>query len=367
MLSSKDELVTLAREGVRNLVDNCVEVQAGELVVMVNDSSRIDKDLSALIEERIRIRGARAVSVWVEPTETLTPPKPVRGAAFTLSADQVAPLLKADKVVAQADPDTLARYLADSDKKPLVVTNRLGTLPDMASAPARYPWGIARTIYALMEQEMFPVGSTWHITAPGGTDLRGVVADKALRAVFVEDVQRSGNRGRLFQFPNYLPIASKDAEGILAVDWMEGRALKAAHDPPCLEIQGNKIRSIGGGLQQKQWVEEYWVATERVIQRFGDSALELDSWHGGAQPWATAWALGTRHLHFHMGRTTGQEGDFVFAGVRDLTLEVNGSAVIRNGRIAFFDHPKVRAAAERYGVEDWNEAWPKANYKSIGA
>ena len=360
-LRDQQHLVDAAREGVKNLVRNCAEVEPGEMVVLVNDSTRTTKAVSDLIEATVEAMGARTEVLWVEPAEPTAGPQQLRSARFTLETEQVATLLKADRVIANADDETLVRYLADADKNPVLATHRSKSVEDLASAPARYPWGIAQALFNLMENEVFQVGRAWRVTSPSGTDLKGVVADRTLRAVFVEDQQRSRNLGRTFSFGTYLPVASMEAEGVLVVEWMEGRALKVVHDPPYLEIQANKITNIGGGLEQPQWLDEYYGATERLLQRFGDNALVVDSWHGGTHPWASSWAGGTRHLHFHMGRTTGADGDFVFAGVKDLTLEVDGQAVIRNGRPALFDHPKVQAAAEQYGMDGWKDPWPRSD------
>src|SRR5262249_21263910 len=152
----------------------------------------------------------------------------------------------------------------------------------------------------------------WRITAASGTDLRGTVGPVAIRARYFDDEVRA-NRGRTFNTGAYLPIASEDSSGSVVVDWMDGGALKAAHDPPVLDIRDNKLNSIGGGLQNSQWVDEYWTETEKLVDRFGDNGLIVDSWHGGINPWAANWNGGPRHLHFHMGRTTGQRGDFVYA------------------------------------------------------
>ena len=361
--------VESAREGIRNLVNNCAEVQAGELVVLVNDPALIEKGVGTLIEEAVQANGARGAVIWVEPQGPNAAPRQGKGGPFSLTAEDVAMLLNADKVIAHADQETVTRYLADADKQPLLVTNRAGTLEDMASATARYPWGLVRAIYDLMNQELFPVGSSWRITSSGRTDLRGVVGEKTLRSIFFEDEIHAKNLARSFTNASaYLPVASTEADGTVDVEWLGGRAeLHPAHDPPCLEIKQNKIVSIGGGLQERQWVDEYWDATESLMHQFGEKALVVDSWHSGAHPWSSSWAGGTRHLHFHMGRTSGKLGDFVFAGIKDYTLTVDGQAIVKDGRLAILDHPKVKAAAERYDVEDWREAWPKSNHWPVGS
>src|SRR5262249_1589146 len=145
----------------------------------------------------------------------------------------------------------------------------------------------------------------------------------------------------------YLPIASEDSSGTVVVDWMDGGALKAAHDPPVLDIRDNKLSSIGGGLQNRQWVDEYWTETDKLADRFGANGLIGESRHGGINPWAANWNGGPRHLHFHMGRTTGQRGDFVYADNADFTLTVDGKPVFENGRLAILDHPKIAALAEQ--------------------
>jgi hypothetical protein len=353
----KAPAVDLAREGIANLVANCAQVAAGEKVVLLNDPARIDKDVSDLLQEAVLHRGAQSSVIWTQPaTSDQSAPR--------LSSAELAEIQSADKLIAHASPELLTGELAEDDRGSLLVTNRSGTLAYFGLPAARYHWGLLQLVYDLLENELFKPGTPWRITSPSGTDLKGTVGDLAVRARYFDDEVRAG-RGRAFATGAYLPIASADAAGSIVVDWLDGGALKPAHDPPHLEIRANKVERIGGGLQNKQWVEEYWTATEKLVDRFGNAALEVDSWHGGVNPWSSGWTGGTRHLHYHMGRTTGQRGDFVYADNPDFTLTIDDVPVFQNGRLAILDHPKIRAVAEQDGVTDWKEPLPASSFSPI--
>ncbi len=354
--SQQAQQIDLAGEGIANLVNNCAEVSAGENVVLLNDPARIDKEVSALIEQAVRQRGASCTVLWTEST--------AGGPASSLPRDQLSEIRAAGKLIAHASPELWTQELAENESGPLLVTNRSGTVAYFASPAARYHWGLLQLVYDLLENELFRPGASWRITSPSGTDLKGTVGDVAVRARYFDDEVRAG-RGRTFATGAYLPIASADAAGSIVVDWLDGGALKPAHDPPHLEIRANKVARIGGGLQNKQWVEEYWTATEKLVDRFGNAALEVDSWHGGVNPWSSGWTGGTRHLHYHMGRTTGQRGDFVYADNPDFSLTVDDQPVFLNGRLAILDYPKIRARAERDGVEEWKEPLPASSSWAI--
>src|SRR5262245_9347730 len=118
-------IVELAREGIANLVNNCAEVEAGELVILLNDPARIDKETSSLIEEAVRAKGGTARVIWTDG-----PPE----AAVSLG--------EADKIIAHADTEKLPAEIGG-----LLVTNRSGKVEYFSTAAARYHWGILQVIY----------------------------------------------------------------------------------------------------------------------------------------------------------------------------------------------------------------------------
>lgn len=51
-------------------------------------------------------------------------------------------------------------------------------------------------------------------------------------------------------------------------------------------------------------------------------------------------------MHFHLGRLK----DPISAGISHHTVEVDGRKVVEAGRLLILDDPKIKAAAEQYGV-----------------
>ncbi len=365
ILRTAEDFAVQVRAGVRNLVENCTEAEAGETIVLINDGARIDAAMSALIEDAIQRKGARSAVLWVEPQEGDSRYLNARRHPFTLSSEQVTTLLSADRIIVHADAEHLIPYLANAATRPLMVQNRSATAESLATSEARYPWGIADALHQVLNKDIFPEGARWRITASNGTDIHGLVPEPTLRASYFEDEVGATGVDRSFNSSAYLPVGSADAEGVIVVEWMDGTKLNAAHDPAYLEIGANRMRGIAGGLQDTKWIDDFWAATQGLVERFGDQAMVVDSWHSGTHPQTTSWAGGTRHLHFHIGRTTGKAGDFVWAGIKYFTLTVNDQPVSIDGRLAILDHPTVRAAAERYDFEDWREAWPRSNHWQV--
>jgi len=348
-----EPLVLPAREGVRNLLDHCAGVAKGEKVAVVNERGKITEALVSLITEGIRERGALDEVLWIGADEAPAPQgAPVKA---TFSAQDAEAIAAADKVISSLRDDVFVE-LSARHQLPPVVTHLFLTVEDMASEHARYHWGMVRAIYDFLETDIFRMGASWRITTPSGTDVRGRIDDLSARARYRDE--QTAPFLRSFHSGAYRPSAVADTEGVVVCEYTGGASRLPCYDPPVIEVAKNRIADIRGGRHLRRWTDEYRSSFDDKARRFGDAATVVDSWHGGANPRAeTIPGIvgngGTRMMHFHLGRTTGKSGDYLAAEISYHTLEVDGEKIYENGNLCILDHPKVRAAAGRFGLEGW--------------
>lgn len=228
--------------------------------------------------------------------------------------------------------------------------------PDlMASGQARYPWPMVRAIYFRLE-EIFSASDSWRITSPAGTEISGKIAkgSEVADAYFTQEA--AGARFiRLFPGEVYSPVGSLKAEGRIVVEYINVRDTRPWQEPATLTIKDDGIVRIEGGSCAREIEREI----DGNIGRHGDKAAIVDSWHGGMNPRAKVpgaeepemtFIMATSSpglMHFHLGRLK----DPISARISNHTVEVDGRKIYDRGRLMILDDPKIRLAAESYGLE----------------
>ena len=330
----------MVKEGVRNLVGNCAEVRKGENVLILNGFGAVDDEVATLLEETVSEAGAECHVLWGEPQERRASsiPKVVVGA-----------ILAADKFICNY---TLNRVVLEEHLKGtgvVQVDNRFRTGELMGSEAARFPTGMIRALCQRLD-ELFAGARRWRITSPAGTDVSGEIArgTEIADAFFTQDTTGSRLR-RVFPGEVYTPVGSVGAEGTIVVDHINLQGAELWDEPAVLAIRDDRIVAVEGG----DHAQELQAEIERNVERFGEGARVLDSWHGGMHPKApgpepgsgalqwTTMSSSPALMHFHLGRLK----DPISAGVSRQTVEVDGKRVIEDGRLAILDDPQVRAAA----------------------
>lgn len=335
------EIEERAGLGIANLVDNCVEVAAGERIVIACDESRVDPRVAALIAEAVVHAGGRITTTWFNPTDKAS------------TAAAVAAAHGADRIIVSAMG--LGPFLEPGPFCPaLIVGNLFHTLAGFGSAHACFHWKIVDAIYQAVE-DLFVTGADWHIISPAGTDLSGTVCERSARSSYLED--ETPAHARYFHSRAFCPVASESASGTVACEFTHGPRRTPCVPPPAFVFEDNKLSEIAGPPAAHRWVSELRTGFETVLGRFGDAGRILDSWHGGANPKAEMAPnlLGngsTRNMHFHIGRTTGRSGDYIAAEIADYSLVVDGRCIFDRGRLAILDDAPIQAAFDRFGLKD---------------
>jgi len=337
--SSEDQV----KEGVWNLVAHCLDVQKGESVLLLNEYGKIDPELVGLIEDAVKECGAESHSLWGETIE--------RGAR-SFSKVLVGAILSADKLIMNYNLNREVLHQYVKDRQILRVTNRCLTPENFATEHARFDWRMVRAIFARLE-EISSSSRDWHISAPGGTDLRGQVATASdvADAYFVQESEAT-RLIRVFPGEVYTPVGAINAQGKIVSDGPNAEDREGG--PPeavTFFFEDNRIVRVEGGERAdrvRQRIEE-------MAQTFGDKARTLDSWHGGMNPKADPDPAGigavstTQRMHFHAQTLGGNFG----ATVCNQTIELDGSKTYENGKLMVLDDPKIVEAARVYGIEDW--------------
>lgn len=334
-----------AREGVRNLVKECAEVQEGERVLILNEIGKVDPEIAELVADAVKAAGAEYYALWGETIERGRKdiPRVLLGA-----------FLAADKVIANYSLNRAALDPHIRGKGIVQINNGCRTTQQMSTPHATFHWGMVKTIYSRLE-EIFCEGERWRITSPAGTAISGRVGkgSDVADAYFAAEAEAS-RFIRVFPGEVYTPVGSVDAEGTIVTEYINMRDTVPWGQPAVLTVRGNKIVKVEGGDEAKRFESEMDVN----VSRFGENATVIDSWHGGMNPKArlptdenralAGATSGAAMMHFHAGRIL----EPVSAGILYHTIEVDGRKLYEGGKLLILDDPKIQEAARHYGIED---------------
>ncbi|MCH7654594.1 MAG: hypothetical protein IIC95_01245 [Chloroflexi bacterium] len=344
------------RDGVENLIRNCVGVAKGEAILLLNERGGVDADLVALMEESIVAGGGTAYSLWIEPLTGIKELPAVVGSAVTA----------ADKLVLNANLNrvVLLEHLRAHDRTDLVrVNNRARAADAIATEHATFDW---RLVIALAErvERVTAAASAWSITSPHGTDMRGRVASgsEVADAFFAQDAD-TGRTERVFPGEVYSPVGSADANGVIAFDHPGFADKERFANPMMLTVADSVVTDIAWREEGARpgarddatgntvWTREQLVALlDANAERYGkDRAYVVDSWHGGMHPKAVrrgGQQSNQDTMHFHVGRVPAA----LSAYVSDQTIELDGVPFWVNGRSTLLDEPEIKAMAAEYGA-----------------
>lgn len=341
-------------EGVKNLIENCAQVQRGEKVLVLNERGEMESDLVDLIAGAIRDAGATPQVLWADPIGQ----GPFGEGAASLPDELVKAITSADKVIAHYPirDRLLARYLGDAPRV-TIVHSMFRTKDDFASEHARFHWGMAKAIYDRFQKELFAEGRRWRFATLAGTDISGLIGPFSERARQLEDEIWPFSRS--FNSPAFIPVASTHSEGKAVIEYTAGFRRVPIDHPPTIVVENNLMVRVEGPPEAKRWVDEYAKILDERLERLSvPDANRVDSWHGGLHPTAECTPgprgmignASTKMMHFHVG----PDGAHVQAQLGDVTLELDGEKVLEGGKYApGFDDPKLRDIAHRFGLKHW--------------
>jgi hypothetical protein len=342
-------------EGVANLVKNCVGVEPGESVLLLNEHGGVDRDLVALIEDAIRDAGGAPYSLWVEPLARATEMPAVVGGA----------VLAADKLLLNANLNrvVLLDHLRAHGQAELVrINNRSRAADAFATDHALFNWRLVMELAARI-QAVTGAASTWKITSPHGTDIAGRVASgsEVADAFFAQDAE-AGRTERVFPGEVYAPVGAVGANGVIAFDHPGFADKERFLNPMMLTVEAGMLTAIDWreeparpGQRDDPAGSTVWTQSqlEGLLrsneEKFGhDRAYAVDSWHGGMHPRAVrkgGQQSNADTMHFHIGNVPSARSAYV----SDQTITLDGAPFWVDGRAAVLNDPDVRAMATEFG------------------
>ena len=353
---SNSETEAKIREGVANLVRNCVGVEPGESVLLLNENGGVDHALVELMEEAVRAEGGTAYSLWVDPLTGISEMPVVLGAA----------VLAADKLVMNANLNrvVLLEHLRANDKASMVrINNRSRAADAFTSEHALFNWKLVMALAGKI-QEVTAAADGWQITSPYGTNISGRVAkgSEVADAFFAQDAEASRTE-RVFPGEVYAPVGSTGASGVIAFDHPGFADKERFVNPMMLTVEGGLVTNV-------EWREEPERPGQRVDptgntvftsdqlvsllkaneEKFGhDRAYALDSWHGGMHPRAVrkgGQQSNPDTMHFHIGNVPAARSAYT----SDQTITLDGKPFWVDGKPALLQDQFIKDIAAEHGV-----------------
>lgn len=345
------------REGVANLVQNCVGVEKGEAVLLLNEHGGVDRDVVQLMEEAVRERGGTAYSLWIEPLGGISEMPAVLGAA----------VLAADKLVMNANLNrvVLLDHLRAADKASMVRINNRSRTPDsFTSEHALFNWKLVMALAHKIE-EVTAAAGRWKITSPHGTDISGRVAkgSEVADAFFVQDAEASRTE-RVFPGEVYAPVGTVGAEGVIAFDHPGFADKEPFLNPMLLTVEDGQLKKIEwreephrSGMRDDATGNTVWTGEqlERLLEanekKYGhDRTYAVDSFHGGMHPKAVrkgGQQSNPDTMHFHIGNVPAARSAYV----SDQTILLDGKPFWVDGKPALLQDKLIQELAAEHGVK----------------
>lgn len=355
-MSMSSDTKAKVRDGVANLIRNCVGVEKGESVLLLNEQGGIDHALVELMEETVRASGGNAYSLWVEPLMGVTEIPSVLGAA----------VLASDKLILNGNLNrvVLLEHLRANDKPDLVrINNRVRAAEAFTSEHALFNWKLVMALAGKIE-EVTGAANEWKITSPHGTNISGRVAkgSDVAGAFFAQDAEASRTE-RVFPGEVYAPVGSAGASGVIAFDHPGFSDKNLFENPMMLTVDDGQITNViwreeptREGQRDDATGNTVWTheqlndLLESNARKFGhDAAYALDSWHGGMHPRAVrkgGQQSNSDTMHFHIGNVPSARSAYV----SDQTITLDGKPFWVDGRPALLENQFIKDVAAEQGV-----------------
>ncbi len=342
-------------EGARNLLLNCVGLEAGESLLVVGEAQAdawFEPELCSVVAEVAAALGAHP-QVMLAPEAAGPEAMPETVAAGMLAADHTVFLSRL------GDQVRFSRIPGGGTKTMCCLFDR----SYLGDAFSRVPYGVFAEVGALLLTDLAG-RRRCRITCPAGTDLEGrVVAPEGDSAPLTQDFS-------LKYFPVMItpPLPAAGLSGRLALGrWLlststhayDGSVLEMT-EPLFAEVRDGKIARFHGDAAQVAEVERHF---HQVAALFGGDPYAVNSWHCGINPktfyagqaeadvekWSSVVYGSPRYTHFH---ACGKDPGDIAISLIDATISFDGEVYWNSGRFRFLDRPHAQRILKRYPGSD---------------
>ena len=340
--------------GTRNLLLGCVGLAAGEKLLVVREDSRhgyYDDAAPDFVADAARRLGARV--------DTVSAPLIDGPEAFPDKLKSAMAAVDHTLFFGRIGDQVRFLPLPGSGTKTMCYALDAGFL---GSAFCRLPHDLMEDLKHRLEAELAAAGE-WRITCSLGTDVTGRVAEAAA------DEAGDDFSLRLFPVVTFRPESCRTMTGRVAVaHWLMATGSRA-YEPDALPldapvfavVEDGRIRGFEGDPALVRRVDAHY---DMVAAKFDLDRDVVHSWHAGINPqsfyprpaaedlerWGGVSFASPRYLHFH---TCGNyaPGEIAWS-LFDATVEIDGRAYWRDGRLVWLERSEIRALIARYAGGD---------------
>ena len=343
-----------ARQGALNLLQNCVEVRPGQVLLLIEEDRHIayfDGLTADIIAQEARDLGATVLTL---STPRVDGPNEVPE-ALTAAMPHVDHTVFLNRIGDQMR----FRSLPGDGTKTMVYTLDMDTL---ASRAANYDHNLMVRMVNLFNDALNG-RSRWHVTCPAGTDVQG-----DMPAPLPHSTPASGGFAvRLFPMSVHKPIPADTMHGKIVLErWVTGTNTHAyspevhyLNSPITVHVENGRAIGFDGNTDD---VAAFRAHGKMVADKFGLDETMIHSWHSGLNPGTGYFASAKddpvrwngmifgspRHLHFHTC------GDYppgeINWHVIDPTVRFDDEVFLNDGEVSFFHTDAAQALLREFGL-----------------
>jgi hypothetical protein len=331
-----------------NLLLHCAKIKPAQRVLFINetDSPSVDRATVEAIAARARELGAEVSTIWASRV-----PGPDE-----IPEHIVAGISASDVTIISHNLGGLLR-LRPIPGNGIAVHNYAGTDAILDSDWTRVPYELWEFVGGAIAGDL-KQRTSWHITCPRGTDIRGTVPADNLKNAYPNVFST-----RTFPIGTHQPFSASTANGTLALQWLVSSANHDIGDgikldrPVVAEVRNGRIVDVSGRPADTSVARRFLENAGRLTN---NDPYRLSSWHAGTNPQAfTAWSdvshlarwqtlahNNPRTLHFHVvGEATPGE---ISLPLIDPIVTLDGDTLWDRGRFTLLERADIREAAKAY-------------------
>jgi len=337
--------------GIDNLLSNCMELAAGDTLLIVMEDPRIgyfDGDLAQLVSDEAEGRGAnvhRLISPRIDAPE--------HSSALIKEA-----MKTADHTLFLARIGDQMRFYPLPGEGSKIMCYALDKMM-LGSDACSIPYGLMTETLAEVQADI-DKKTAWRITCPRGSDISGTYDPTVYSNQASLDFSL-----KLFPVGPFRPLTCANAEGKLVTSILPASATHlydpfgiTLDEPVVLVVEEGRIVDFEGKKEIVEKVRQHYV---HVGETLGIDPFVVHSWHCGTNPkiiypesaylnierWNGVVHSHPRYTHFH---TCGNYGPGEIAvSIIDPTIQFDGEEYWRDGVLVLLEQERFNQIAERYG------------------
>ena len=349
-LSNEEKL----RAGARNLLVDYVGVQAGEDVLIVQESRETgyyDDVAPNRVAEEARALGA---NVHLLRTPVIEGPEHIP--AFLSAA-----MRNGDHTILFSRIGDMVRFGALPVGGTITMSYALDA-EFLASDFCNLPFGLINSIRERVQADL-DQAKEWRLTCPLGSDVSSRIDPNQYQS-------KKGFSLRLFPMGTFRPLPSSAMSGQLVTSWFPASASHryqpyglALDQPVIAKIENGRILDFGGDGQTVVQIRNHY---EHVGGLFETDPFVIESWHAGLHPksffprparenierWGGIMWSCPRYAHFH---SCGFNPGEILLSIIDPTIYVDGEAYWENGKLKLLEREDLQALLDDY--PGWEHAF----------